>query len=210
MMYHPLKIGCEKISSSVDMVETVISDYMSPQCDLDLEDSKPVFLHDTLAHDYASPYQVWLQKVQQVRKCHPDEHSLKFWTFSVDHFALAYNRAIQSFHKTIQLMMMCHQTKFSCKRIRSSEDTLESHILIIWSFTVTLKTANQSSAWHPGLWWCITIPSLVTKGSAVEGILSRWTFTGILNIFCDIDLDHNRAIQSFHKTIHLMMMYNQT
>ena len=34
---------------------------MSPQCDLDLEDSKPIFLHDTLAHDEASPYQVWLQ-----------------------------------------------------------------------------------------------------------------------------------------------------
>ena len=32
------------------MVETVISDYMSPHCDLELEDSKPIFLHDTLAH----------------------------------------------------------------------------------------------------------------------------------------------------------------
>ena len=62
-MYHPLKIGCEKISSSVDMVETVISDYISPHCDFELEDSKPVFLYGTLAHDDALPYQVWLQKV---------------------------------------------------------------------------------------------------------------------------------------------------
>ena len=64
------------------------------------------------------------------------------WTFTrilnrycdldIDH-----NRAIQSIHKTIQL---------SCKRISSSEDILERHILIIWSFTVTLtlRAANQS------------------------------------------------------------------
>ena len=44
------------------MVETVIFDYVRPNCDFDLEDSKPVFLHDTLAHEDASPYQVWLQK----------------------------------------------------------------------------------------------------------------------------------------------------
>ena len=57
-MHHPIQIGCKKISSSVDVVKAVISDYMSPQCDLDLEDSKPVFLHDTLAHDSISPYKV--------------------------------------------------------------------------------------------------------------------------------------------------------
>ena len=33
----------------------------SPHCDLDHEDSKTIFLHDTLAHDDASPY-FWLQK----------------------------------------------------------------------------------------------------------------------------------------------------
>ena len=40
------------------MVETVIFDYVRPNCDFDLEDSKPVFLHDTLAHEDASPYKV--------------------------------------------------------------------------------------------------------------------------------------------------------
>ena len=65
------------------MVETVISDQLSPHCDPELEDSKPVFLQDTLAHDVASPYQVWLQKAQQLRRCHPDEHSLEFCTFRV-------------------------------------------------------------------------------------------------------------------------------
>ena len=63
------------------MVETVISDYMSPQCDLDLEDRKPLFLHDTLTNDDASPYHLWLQKVQQLGYNCPDEHLLEFWTF---------------------------------------------------------------------------------------------------------------------------------
>ena len=31
--------------------------------DLDLEDSNPHLLHDTLIHNYAPPYNVWLQKV---------------------------------------------------------------------------------------------------------------------------------------------------
>ena len=63
----PSKLGCKKISSSADMVETVISDQMSPHCDPELEDRKPIFLHDILAHDVASPYQIQLQKVQQQR-----------------------------------------------------------------------------------------------------------------------------------------------
>ena len=65
VVYHLIKFGCKKISSSADIVETVISDQMSPHRDpeLEVEDSKPIFLHDTLAHGVASPYQVWLQKV---------------------------------------------------------------------------------------------------------------------------------------------------
>ena len=50
---------------------------MSTHCDPELVDSKPIFLHDTLAHDVASPYQLWLQKVQQLRRYHPDEHLLE-------------------------------------------------------------------------------------------------------------------------------------
>ena len=63
MSYHPTKCGCNKISSSVDTVGTVIFDIMSPHYDPELEDSQPIFLHNNLAHDDASPYQVWLQKV---------------------------------------------------------------------------------------------------------------------------------------------------
>ena len=54
MMHHPIKCGCKKISSSADMVETIISDQMSPHCDSELKDGKPIFLYDTLAHDAAS------------------------------------------------------------------------------------------------------------------------------------------------------------
>ena len=55
MMYHLIKYGCKKINSSADMVETVTSDNMNPHCNPELEDSKPIVLHDTLAHDDASP-----------------------------------------------------------------------------------------------------------------------------------------------------------
>ena len=74
----PFTFGCKKISSSTDMVETVIFDQMNPHCDPELEDSKQIFLRDTLAHDVASPYQVWLQKVQLQRRNHSDEYSLEF------------------------------------------------------------------------------------------------------------------------------------
>ena len=126
---------------------------MSPHCDPELEDSKPVFLHDTLTHDVASSYQVWLQKVQQLRRYRPGEHSPEFWTFSVTlswttteqsnlftRFSVSWCFQPSHFHKTIHPKVMC------CKSISSSDNILESHILIILSLTVTLtlKTANQS------------------------------------------------------------------
>ena len=83
MRHNPITSSCKKFSSSTDLVETLILDYISPDYDPELEDSKPIFLHDTLAHDDASPYQVWLQKVQQLRGYRADEHSLEFLTFSV-------------------------------------------------------------------------------------------------------------------------------
>ena len=81
---------------------------------------------------------------QQLSRYHPDENSLELWTFPVT--LTLTSRSIQSFHKIIHLKMMCHQAKFSCKRISSSGNTLKSQILIILSLTVTLtlKTANLS------------------------------------------------------------------
>ena len=113
---------------------------MSPDCDL--EHSKPIFFHDTLAHDGASPYTEFDYK--KFSSCRDIIH-MNSLNLSCD-LDPDHNRAIQSFQKTIQLKMMCNHTKFRCNRIRSSENTLESHILITGVFTVTLtlKKANQS------------------------------------------------------------------
>ena len=116
---------------------------MSPYCDLELENSKSIFLHSS------GPW--WCTTIPSLvtKGSVVEEISLR-WTFagilnlSCD-LDLDHNRAIQSFHKTIQLMMMmCHQTKFSRKRISSSEDMLESHVLIIWSFTGTVATSSSA------------------------------------------------------------------
>ena len=111
--------------------------------------------------------------------------------------------------------MMYHPIKLGYKKISSSADQVETVIFdqmtdepSLWPWTWRKQTSLL--AWHFGPWCCITIPSLLTEDSAAEEILSRWTFTGILNLFCDLDKDHNKEIQSFHKTIHLIVMYQQT
>ena len=51
---------------------------MSPHYDPELEDSKLIFLRDNPANGIASPYQVWLQKAQQLKRYRPDKHSMEF------------------------------------------------------------------------------------------------------------------------------------
>ena len=46
------------------MITLIILNYVSHHCDLDTDVSKTISLQDTLAHDDASPYYVWLQKVK--------------------------------------------------------------------------------------------------------------------------------------------------
>ena len=54
-MYHKIKCGCKKISTSVDKVETVILDYMSPKYDPGLKTANqsscitlwPMMIHHT-------------------------------------------------------------------------------------------------------------------------------------------------------------------
>ena len=107
----------------------------------ELEDSKSVFLHDTLAHDVASSLVTEGSAAEEIWSTLTFTGILNlFCDLDLDH-----NRAIRSFHKTIHLMIMYHQTKLSCKRISSSDNILKSHIFIL-SLTVTLilKTANQS------------------------------------------------------------------
>ena len=155
-------------------------------------------LFDTLAHDdvgnkrFSSPGDIAYLILNLF--CDPD----------LDH-----NTAIQSFYKTIQLMMMWHQTKFSCKRISSSENILKSHILNILSFTVTLtlKTANQSF-WK--IIWLMMIHHHTKFGSKrfcnSEDI---WTNIHYILKFA-ITLTLNTTIPFLPKTFWLMIMYNQT
>ena len=102
----------------------------------------------------------------------------------------------------LQLMMIYHQTKSGCKWINSSEDIVE--IVIFWWHETLLwpwpcRYRNHLIAWHFSTWWCITIPSLVTKRSALWKISSRQTFDDILNLRCDLDLENSNQIFS-HNT----------
>ena len=144
VVYHLIKFGCKKISSLADRVGGVIFDQMSPHCDPELEGNKPIFLLDTLAYDDASPYQVWLQKVKQLRRYHPHEHSLEFWTFSVT-LALTTTVQLNLFTRQFSLWWCAMKLSLVAKEA-VVQMTLKSCILIMWFLTVTmtLKTANQS------------------------------------------------------------------
>ena len=71
-----------------------------------LEDSKPVFSHDTLAHDDALPYQT----------NHFTWHSGSWCTAIPNQF----------FDLTRWLMVLHHHTKFSDKRLSGSDDIIQA------------------------------------------------------------------------------------
>ena len=60
-MCYQTKFSYKRISNLEDIsdIRTSYFDYMILHCDLDPEDSKTNLLEDNLAHDDASPYQVW-------------------------------------------------------------------------------------------------------------------------------------------------------
>ena len=76
----PSKLNLVAKSSvvSVDMTKTFISDNLSTHCDLDLEDNKPIFLHDTLAHDNTLQYQVRQHIFCWFRRYCVDKHILTY------------------------------------------------------------------------------------------------------------------------------------
>ena len=53
---------------------------------------------DTLTHNDAFPYYVWLQKVKSFRRYHPGKQSMTFWTVTV---TLTLNTAKHTFYKTL-------------------------------------------------------------------------------------------------------------
>ena len=110
---------------------------------------------------------------------------------------LTLNAVIPFFNRTLWLMILYYKTKFGCKLTCSLEDTTE--IVIFWLYKPLLWPGHwtqwtNSSAWHSGLWCCITIQGLVTKCSVVQKILSRKTFTDILNLHCDLVLKCSNAL----------------
>ena len=85
----------------------------------------------------------------------------------------------------------------------SSEYIVER--LIFWSYQPLLwpwpwrqqKTKTKKLfffTWHSGSWCCITIPSLVTKYSVVQNILSEQTFIVVLNLCCGLDFERSNLI----------------
>ena len=74
MIHYQAKFGCNRIISSEKKKKkkekkrvkiVIVWSLQAPHCDLHLEDNH--FLHDIPAHDDASLYQVWLQRVKWFR-----------------------------------------------------------------------------------------------------------------------------------------------
>ena len=112
-----------------------------------------------------------------------------YWIFLI--FQLAYIHWIQwsTTSKFPQSLLI--------KSSRSSEDTTVK----FWFYSpklncgLDLEDSNPFFSYDsPSLWWCITIPSLVTKGAAVQKIRSEQTLIDILNIQCDFYLEHSHPI----------------
>ena len=147
---------------------------MNPDCNLEREDCKPIInmtLWLTMMYQHTtcndvSTHQVWLQNFN----C--SEYII--WTNIPWHLNLCCDLDLECsasfFHTTLRFMMV------SDKSYRRN-----SHILIICALavTLTLKIANQFSAWHT-VWQYVIIASLVMKGWAAQEILpwqnpGKWT-----------------------------------
>ena len=53
VLYYQNQVWLQTDSSLEDTTKIAIFRYISPRCDLDIEHSEPIFLHDTLAYDAA-------------------------------------------------------------------------------------------------------------------------------------------------------------
>ena len=108
--------------------------------------------------------------------------------------------------------MMYYQTKFGRNLTSSLEDTTETVIFwlykpLLWPWHWTQWT--NFPAWHSGLWCCITIPGLVTKCFVVQKLSSRQTFTDIMYLCCDLDLENSNPIFSQNTLAYDAVLSNQ-
>ena len=130
----PTKFGCKRVGNSEGTFDShIIFLLHKPHCDLDHEVGTKIFVRNSPAHDDASSYQVWSQRLHWFRWDRPDKHSLTFWIFAVT-FDLQHT--IQFSHKTLRLMVMYHQTQFGLEKISSSEETVER--VMFWLYKPSL------------------------------------------------------------------------
>ena len=143
---------------------------------------------------------VWLPRDQWYRGHKILKDCIKVWTFTV---------TLTTQNASVYDDVPSNQIIWSQKDQQFSRYGRNSHIWLydpsLWPWTWRQQT--NLLVWHSGPWRCITMPSLVTKGSAVEEI-SRWTFTTLL--YCNLVFGHNRAIKSVSKTMQLMIMCHKT
>ena len=83
----------------------------------------------------------------------------------------------------------------------SGDEALDNYYFGSMSTYCGLQTEDSKAIFlhGTGSWWCITIPCLVTKDSTIQKISSRQTLTEILDLYCDLGLEHKsiQKIQSF-------------
>lgn len=128
---------------------------MSPNCNLDLEDSTPMFLHDTLVHDGAPPYQVWLQK-----KLSGSEVTIQTKLLQTDKW-LQYPHLsfiTRGMYMVNQNTVKCSKQKYSsfwqhtlrqiCKLIQVHQDIRTCPILNFWSKVTNKKKKCRRFFYH--------------------------------------------------------------
>ena len=112
----------------------------------------------------------------------------------------------QIFPRALWLTMVYYQTKFGSKWTSSLDDRVE--IVIFWLYKPSLwtwpwrKQQQKISAWHSGSWCCIATPNLILKCSVIQKITSGHTYTDILNLRCDLDLEHSNPIFTQHTQVY--------
>ena len=130
------------------------------------------------------PYYVWQLKVKSSRRYCPIN---QIWTFAT---TLTLTRLIMLHHKSLVT------ERSALQKIQYRRFDYMSPV------TLNLKTAIQFVQTILKIMIIITVPSLVTKVSAVQMILSGKTLTQISILYCDCDI----AIQYFHLTLWLRMI----
>ena len=97
-----------------------------------------------------------------------DKDPVKIWTLTV---TLTSNTTIQFLHKTLQNQIWLHKDPIKFGR---KESNFQKQSYLTQCDFDPEDSKPMFFVWNSDPWWCITTPSSVTKGSAVEKIWSKW------------------------------------